>query len=101
MRILDYSQENSLIGDLTDLIGGIYRDYPTYAESRADSVAHGLNPGNPFFDYGSYRGFMAYSGDTPMANVCSIIDTRTDPSIGLVGFFESYKIFVLISLDNS
>ena len=89
MRIVGHTNDSCQFDSLVTLINEVYRDYPEYAQSRASRVATALDPMNPFFQYGTYQGFLAYSGGRPVAHACAIIDRRMDPAVGLIGFFES------------
>ena len=89
MRIVSYTNDGCQLDGLSTLINEVYRDYPEYAGCRASMVANAQDPKNPFFQYGSYQGFLAYSGGRPVAHACAIIDRRMDPAVGLIGFFES------------
>lgn len=89
MRIVSYTNDGCPLDGLTTLINEVYRDHPEYARCRATTVANAQDPKNPFFQHGSYQGFLAYSGGRPVAHACAIIDRRMDPAVGLIGFFES------------
>lgn len=89
MKIVSYSNDPHRVDDLVTLINDVYRDYPVYRSERAASVANALGAENPFFQYGAYRGFMAYADGKPVAHACAITDSRLGSTVGLTGFFES------------
>ncbi len=87
MRVLDYTigcQPDSLVA----LVSRVYKEHPQYAKLRARMVMKALSPMNPFFGHGTCRGFLACSGEEPIAHACAIVDWRL-PGVGIIGFFES------------
>lgn len=88
MSVLSYKNGGYQIDSLTTLINESYRDHPQYAASRVGMITKSLAAVNPFFRHGHYKGFLAYSGNRPMAHTCAIVDGRL-PGVGLIGFFES------------
>ena len=91
MRIVSYTNDGCQIDSLVTLISEVYRDHPQFARSRTIKVANALDPKNPFFLYGSYQGFLAYSGGRPVAHACAIVDRRMGQEVGFIGFFESFQ----------
>ena len=88
-KVINYKYEQEYLDTYSELIRGIYQNYPKFAEARIKAVGKALNRNNPFLRFGQWENFLLMNDNKPVAHIAAIIDQRLSGSIGLFGFFDS------------
>jgi Acetyltransferase (GNAT) family len=70
----------------------VYGSDPNWVPSLRSAIAAQLNPGNPFFTYGTLQAFIALEAEQPVGRIVAAVNRRLvereGQPIGLFGYFE-------------